>query len=744
MKNKWISLCLILAMIISLNVSASAVNADFPEGQLTEDLLGIETLLSPNSGAVVNPVFQDVQSVEDLIQPARSNRKLMKSGSVSSDNIYLAEDAEDAGNYIRNPMRDRTTTVKVSVPLNEKSAQEMSDAILAEALKHTGVPNEGDYIRYNMGGYRWIAEIDNGIANYTYTFTWYATAEQESEMTDAVNNLIQSFGFADDTSDYDKFRSIYDYMCKNIVYDEEHPDSYKLKFTSYAALIHKTAVCQGYASLFYRLALECGLRSRVVSGTGINVDGKEDHGWNIVEIDNKYYYVDATWDAVQVQAGTRYYYCLKGSKEGELVNHITGEDKTGTACYVPEELDELSVESYVHPFCLVAQTPSMTVKIGEELAVRVGAMGQNLSYKWTIRYGNGGTASGKTSGVRFGLVTESNWEQFDGMTAQCVITDGEGRTITSDLITITVDIPDSSHVAAHTMSLKGEISLNFYMELSDKVLSDPDSYIHFTVYSDEQKQMDIPVSEGMKRVIDVDGDGVEETVYRYDAVASAKDMTRPIKAELYLGSGEELTEETFTMREYALAVLDGEYTDVEKEVVRTMLNYGANAQILFDYHKDELANEGLSDTELPDVVLDDSVKSKDDGSVDGLEHVGATLMLKSATSIRHYFEIPGDISDYTFSCDGKILTPVKSKKGENWYMIELPPVPARLLGQYSVVTIRKNGSEDVETISYSGYSYAKTVLDNQETSETALVNLVKSMVIYGDAAKLYYDTKNNK
>ena len=52
-------------------------------------------------------------------------------------------------------------------------------------------------------------------------------------------------------------------------------------------------MCQGYATLFYRLALEAGLDARVIAG----VAGGGNHAWNIVKINGSYYNLDSTWDA---------------------------------------------------------------------------------------------------------------------------------------------------------------------------------------------------------------------------------------------------------------------------------------------------------------------------------------------------------------------------------------------------------------------------------------------------------------
>ena len=83
-----------------------------------------------------------------------------------------------------------------------------------------------------------------------------------------------------------------------------------MKFTAYAAVTTGKSVCQGYATLFYRLAKMQGISSRVIAGHGTNTDVY--HGWNIVKLGNLYYNVDATWDATNYKLGHPYEYFLKG------------------------------------------------------------------------------------------------------------------------------------------------------------------------------------------------------------------------------------------------------------------------------------------------------------------------------------------------------------------------------------------------------------------------------------------------
>lgn len=160
---------------------------------------------------------------------------------------------------------------------------------------------QGDYIQYCIGGWAcqwsWI-EDGNVIKNYNIDikFTYYTTEEQEAEVSQKISELIRGFGFSGTMTDYEKIKIIYDYETLN-------DQSYCLKYTAYAALFDGKAVCQGYASLFYRLLMESGVSSRIISGTSKG----ENPAWNIVQIGDRYYNADSTWDA----GYSKYSYFLK-------------------------------------------------------------------------------------------------------------------------------------------------------------------------------------------------------------------------------------------------------------------------------------------------------------------------------------------------------------------------------------------------------------------------------------------------
>lgn len=176
------------------------------------------------------------------------------------------------------------------------------EELMKYAMAETDDPTQGDYIRYQTGGYNldWVHDEGDADWNYTLTITpvYYTKVAQEETVDQDVRDILADMHFMPWTSDYKKVRAIYDYVCQNVEYDAIHKSNqYHLKSTAYAALERGTAACQGYSVLFYRLLRECGISCRVVTGIGEYEGKTEFHAWNIVELDGQYYNVDTTWDS---------------------------------------------------------------------------------------------------------------------------------------------------------------------------------------------------------------------------------------------------------------------------------------------------------------------------------------------------------------------------------------------------------------------------------------------------------------
>lgn len=92
---------------------------------------------------------------------------------------------------------------------------------------------------------------------------------------------------------YDKAQSIYLWLCDNITFDRTNTVR-----TADETWQRRTAVCQGYCELFYRLGESVGLKSRLVYGKCRRPSGSfQDHVWLIVTTEKGDILLDPTWGA---------------------------------------------------------------------------------------------------------------------------------------------------------------------------------------------------------------------------------------------------------------------------------------------------------------------------------------------------------------------------------------------------------------------------------------------------------------
>lgn len=119
---------------------------------------------------------------------------------------------------------------------------------------------------------------------------------------------------------YQDIKMVHDYLVDNIQYDETI--SKQNIYNIYGALINNKCVCEGYAKSFKYLLDGFGIPTTLVIGKATNSEGgSENHAWNYVQINDKWYAVDVTWDDPIISGGGRidnsrkYKYFLKGSNE---------------------------------------------------------------------------------------------------------------------------------------------------------------------------------------------------------------------------------------------------------------------------------------------------------------------------------------------------------------------------------------------------------------------------------------------
>ena len=287
-------------------------------------------------------------------------------------------------------------------------------------------------------------------------------------------------------------------------------------------------------------------------------------------------------------------------------------------------------------------------------------------------------------------------------------------------------------LAGYSLSLTGNIGVNFYMELSDQIIADKGAYMQFTLPNGTVTK--VPVSEAQTNTTINAG----KTYYRFPCEVSSYEMTQDIKAQMFDGNGKCGKEYTYTVRDYAQYLIN--HVDLYVDAVTfamAMLNYGACSQKYFNKAVDELANKYLSDDEqeIPDRFggyIDNYVATKAENGVLG-QFAGLSMVLKSETTLNIFYEPKEgvDVSKLTFSVDGKEITPVK--RGQ-YYILSLENIRANELENSKTFTV----TDGTNTLSgeYCALMYCYQVLQAQEgTYEDALVTLVKAFSNYAYTAQ---------
>lgn len=263
-----------------------------------------------------------------------------------------------------------------------------------------------------------------------------------------------------------------------------------------------------------------------------------------------------------------------------------------------------------------------------------------------------------------------------------------------------------------TVTLGGNIGVNFHMLLADSVISDSGAYMQFEL--PDGKVSSMPVSDAKQSVID----GTE--YYVFPCEIPAKEMSEDITAQIILGDGTAVgTKQTYSVSEYADSINKGDYTDETKTLVKAMTDYGKYAKAYFNNDITVTTTDEIS--AVTDEVLADFAMKSSGSLPDGIKYYGSSLLLESDTKLRHYFRVADGtgVENYNFS----------GNKG-NYYYIDVADIQANMLGKTSNVTVGDY------TISYSPMSYAYAVLASDITTYN-LKTLVSSLYLYNQAAVNY-------
>ena len=323
-------------------------------------------------------------------------------------------------------------------------------------------------------------------------------------------------------------------------------------------------------------------------------------------------------------------------------------------------------------------------------------------------------------------------------------------------------------LAGYSLSLTGNIGVNFYMELSDDVVNDESAYMNFILPNGTTSKVYVSGTheDGSTATTDTTvKDGV--TYYVFTCEVAAKEMTSDIQAQMIGNNGEKKgTVHTYTVKEYADYILSHMSADESLtsratiQLVKGMLNYGGAAQKYFGYKTDKLASDGLTltgavfnDTSIINNITNDANKASVTHDNAKVTFKSAYLSLNSTTDLCVYVQFADDVTVkedmFAIWCNtdqiSKDQYEVTKVNEENCYKITLHGMKASMLNEKYAFYVELSDTEYAE-LAYGADSYAYTVMssacDNINNIES-LREVVKALYAYGSCAQEYEYYKND-
>lgn len=250
----------------------------------------------------------------------------------------------------------------VNTPYKYGSSDSLGNKLTEELYPGFGsIPNGGStnytkdvtvtQLRYYMSdpGYEYATTAPNGLV--TSANKLYANTGNRADITNAINNAKEDIGDLSNKSDYEKVKTLYEWICNNMEYahyretDSNYSEDEAYKYhngwrgyqTPYSALVEGVTVCAGYAKSFKLLCDAYNIPCAIVTGQSHG----ENHAWNYVQVGDGWYAIDCTW--ADQSTYIDYDYLLKGKTN--FTDHAEGTLYENYNFAYPE----LSTEDYSDP-----------------------------------------------------------------------------------------------------------------------------------------------------------------------------------------------------------------------------------------------------------------------------------------------------------------------------------------------------------------------------------------------------------
>ena len=222
--------------------------------------------------------------------------------------------------------------------------------------------------------------------------------------------------------------------------------------------------------------------------------------------------------------------------------------------------------------------------------------------------------------------------------------------------------------------------------------------------------------------------------YEFYVSLSAAEMTEDITLTLTSGQTQ-LLQKVYSVQDYAHYLLENNYNNETKNLVKEMLNYGTKAQQYFDHKTGDPANAGYVLDETGRTIEETAPSIDLTGSVSNVSLYGCTMIFENKIAVRAYFTAPNGMDGCTVTVGGREAE--VHKKG-SYYYIEVGGINPDQMDIVLPISV----SKDDETLSFK-YSpmYYITRMYNKDNTNAGLKALALAAKYYFDAAKVFTGIK---
>ena len=674
----------------------------------------------------IDPIFEGILTPEDIPQSPYSDEErlddvrelaaVMEGGSRGDKERYLRNDTavyetpEDAALALRQQVKDFEQTATIRLVLIGEQTQENLDRLCAQvaqlAMAHTGVPTEGDYLRYEHGGYSGNgAIVSKGgriFCRFDYTMVHFTNAEQEAVVDQTVANILESLSL-DGKTDYQKAFLIYQYLTSHVSFG----GTGNLKFTAYGALVDGAAQCQGYAASFYRLCLEAHVDTRVITCSDMG------HAWNIVKVGDSYYELDATWDTGR--APQNYLYFLRGSEYWLARHKNSGGSSIGDQYKDSAFASQYPLPAFDYKATLTAQPENVTIFAGRTAEFSVQAVGGELHYSWQTRTGTEGEWE-TVPGAQTGTLTLTPTLEDSGRLYRCEVSNGAGPVYSGEAA-LTVN----NYTYTATLNLADSIGVNF-------IIKGADNYDGLTITWEKKDKTVVT-----QNVTDGIPTGSGGYFFALESLA-AKEMAVPIPVTVKDANGNILKQTACSVKSYCQTAEESpKASESLKNLCRAALVYGSAAQTRFSFETMNLADPDYRE-KLPASVPDDAdTASSCSEPAAGITNFGVALNLISQTEMNVYLAHgEGSLSDYQFSVKkgSETYTNFRTAEVGDAYVVVVQGLAA--LDLLTPFTIEVSRGGETYTVNLTPLAYAYKMQGDDINGEVS-----RGIYHYAMAAKDY-------